>query len=76
MRSPPDILVVGGYGAVGRRIAAQLPPRFPGRVLIAGLDERRAEASCRERGHGTHLAGATWKTLPPSDRIPTASARS
>jgi saccharopine dehydrogenase (NAD+, L-lysine-forming) len=53
MRSPPDILVVGGYGAVGRRIAAHLAPRFPDRVLIAGRDERRAEALCRELGHGT-----------------------
>jgi saccharopine dehydrogenase-like NADP-dependent oxidoreductase len=53
MPSPPDILVVGGYGVVGRRIAAQLASRFPDRVLIAGRDERRAEALCRELGHGT-----------------------
>ena len=51
--SPGDVLVVGGYGVVGRRIAAQLAPRFPGRVLIAGRDEQRAEALCRELGHGT-----------------------
>ncbi|MCC7383967.1 MAG: saccharopine dehydrogenase NADP-binding domain-containing protein [Deltaproteobacteria bacterium] len=48
-----DILVVGGYGVVGRRIAAQLAPRFPDRVVIAGRDERRAELLCHEIGHGT-----------------------
>lgn len=53
MSESRDILVVGGYGAVGRRIAAHLAPRFPGRVVIAGRDERRAEALCRELGHGT-----------------------
>ncbi len=47
-----DILLVGGYGVVGRRIAAHLAPRFPGRVLIAGRDEQRAEAFCLELGHG------------------------
>ncbi len=55
MLSPPDILIVGGYGVVGRRIAAQLAPRFPGRVLIAGRDERQAEALCRELGQGTRV---------------------
>lgn len=47
-----DILLVGGYGVVGRRIAAQLAPRFPGRVIVAGRDDQRAEAFCRELGHG------------------------
>lgn len=32
MPSSTDILVVGGYGVVGRRIATQLAPRF-----LAGL---------------------------------------
>lgn len=53
MPRPSDILIVGGAGVVGRRIAAQLAPRFPGRVVIAGRDERRAEALCRELSHGT-----------------------
>jgi uncharacterized protein YbjT (DUF2867 family) len=47
-----DILVVGGYGAVGRRIAAQLARDFPGRVVIAGRDERRAAALSCELGQG------------------------
>jgi saccharopine dehydrogenase (NAD+, L-lysine-forming) len=53
MSSATDILIVGGYGVVGRRIAAQLSPRFPHRVVIAGRDERRAQVLCRELGHGT-----------------------
>jgi saccharopine dehydrogenase (NAD+, L-lysine-forming) len=52
MPGPSDILVVGGYGVVGRRISAQLAPRFPDRVVIAGRDQRRAEALCHELGHG------------------------
>lgn len=46
------ILVVGGYGVVGRRIAAYLAPVFPGRVVIAGRDEARARAQAGEVGHG------------------------
>jgi saccharopine dehydrogenase-like NADP-dependent oxidoreductase len=53
MASALDILVVGGYGVVGRRIAAHLAPHFPGRLLIAGRDEQRAAALCRELGHGS-----------------------
>ena len=53
MNDTGDILIVGGYGVVGRRIAALLAPRFPDRVLIAGRDERRAEELCRELGRGT-----------------------
>ena len=40
MPSPPGILVVGGYGVVGRRIAIQLASRVPDRVVIAGRDAR------------------------------------
>jgi saccharopine dehydrogenase (NAD+, L-lysine forming) len=48
-----DILVVGGYGVVGRRIVALLAPRFPDRLVIAGRDEQRARALSHEVGHGT-----------------------
>lgn len=48
-----DILVVGGYGVVGRRIAARLAPLFPGRVVIAGRDEQKAAALCRNLGEGS-----------------------
>jgi saccharopine dehydrogenase (NAD+, L-lysine-forming) len=52
MHSPSNVLLVGGYGVVGRRIAAHLAPIFPDRVLIAGRHARRAEAVCRELGDG------------------------
>ncbi len=52
MNDTGDILIVGGYGVVGRRIAALLAPRFPDRVLIAGRDETRSRELCRELGQG------------------------
>jgi saccharopine dehydrogenase (NAD+, L-lysine forming) len=53
MSNANDIVVVGGYGVVGRRIASRLAPEFPGRVVIAGRDERKAASVCRELGHDT-----------------------
>jgi saccharopine dehydrogenase (NAD+, L-lysine forming) len=41
-----NILIVGGYGIVGQRIAADLAPDYPDRIVVAG---RRIE-------HATHLA--------------------
>jgi saccharopine dehydrogenase-like NADP-dependent oxidoreductase len=52
MASGSDILIVGGYGVVGRRIAERLAPLFPGRVVIAGRDAERAKAFCSTLGHG------------------------
>jgi saccharopine dehydrogenase-like NADP-dependent oxidoreductase len=52
MRDAGHILIVGGYGVVGRRLAALLAPLYPGRVVIAGRRERTAEAACPEIGHG------------------------
>lgn len=52
-RGAHDILVVGGYGVVGRRIAAHLGRWFPARVVVAGRDEEKAVALCRELGHGS-----------------------
>lgn len=43
-----EIVVLGGYGAVGRAAAARLHRWFPGRVVIAGRDGRRAAAAARE----------------------------
>ncbi len=34
--SPDQILIVGGYGEVGRRLAAQLEATQPGRVIVGG----------------------------------------
>ncbi len=47
------ILVLGGYGMVGRRIAAQLASVFPAQVVIAGRDMQRAAALASEVGLGT-----------------------
>jgi len=48
-----DILIAGGYGVVGRRIAALLAPSFVGRVVIAARDETKASALARQLGQGT-----------------------
>jgi len=56
-RKDADILIAGGYGVVGRRIAALLAPIFPGRVVIAGRDEHKAAALCREIGEGSRARG-------------------
>ena len=46
MSNSSQILVVGGYGVVGKRMAAQLAQWYPGRVIVAGRNERRAAAAC------------------------------
>jgi saccharopine dehydrogenase-like NADP-dependent oxidoreductase len=43
-----DILIVGGAGVVGRRIAADLAPDYPGRVIVGGRNLAHAAAL----GHG------------------------
>ena len=48
--SANGIVVVGGYGAVGRTVCAELADRFPGRVFAAGRSVERAEAFSREMG--------------------------
>ena len=47
-----DLLIVGGYGVVGRRVAALLAPDYPGRVVIAGRRLDRADSTCSEIGSG------------------------
>jgi saccharopine dehydrogenase (NAD+, L-lysine forming) len=46
------ILIAGGYGVVGSRIAAKLAPDYPDRVVVAGRSEEQANASAAEVGHG------------------------
>jgi saccharopine dehydrogenase (NAD+, L-lysine-forming) len=46
------ILIAGGYGVVGKRIAAELAPDYPGRIVIAGRNLARAEAAAAAIGHG------------------------
>lgn len=42
MPEKQDILIVGGYGEVGRRIASLLEPKHPGSVLVAGRNPPQA----------------------------------
>lgn len=47
-----DIVIAGGYGHVGRALAARLAPRYPGRVVLAGRSEEKARAAAAETGAG------------------------
>lgn len=44
------ILIVGGYGNVGRTIAVELANRFPGQVIAAGRNYKKAEDLARTTG--------------------------
>ena len=44
------ILIAGGYGVVGRRIATHLAPDYP--VVLAGRHVERAKAAAATIGHG------------------------
>lgn len=46
------ILIAGGYGVVGSRIAAELAPDYPGRVVVAGRNHERANATAAAIGYG------------------------
>jgi saccharopine dehydrogenase-like NADP-dependent oxidoreductase len=48
------ILIIGGYGQVGRQIAEQLASRFPNSIVVAGRDARRAAKAADEIGFGTN----------------------
>jgi saccharopine dehydrogenase (NAD+, L-lysine-forming) len=47
-----DILITGGYGTVGRRVAADLAPDYPDQVVVAGRSAERAARLAAELGHG------------------------
>jgi saccharopine dehydrogenase (NAD+, L-lysine forming) len=47
------ILIVGGYGVVGARIAGNLVPDYPDQVIVAGRSAPRAQAAAAALGHGT-----------------------
>jgi saccharopine dehydrogenase-like NADP-dependent oxidoreductase len=49
------VLIAGGYGVVGQRIAAQLASDY--RVIVAGRDREQAAATAAAIGHGS--AGAS-----------------
>ena len=44
------ILIIGGYGNVGRIIATELAKRFPGQVIVAGRDYQKAKDFSLELG--------------------------
>ncbi len=46
------ILIVGGYGQVGKSIAKRLAPNFPHRVVIAGRNLDKSVAAADAIGHG------------------------
>lgn len=50
--SDQGILIAGGYGVVGKRIAARLAADFPGRIVVAGRDLARANQAAAAIGHG------------------------
>ena len=45
-----SILIAGGYGVVGQRIAAELTPDYP--VIVAGRLLEQARATAAAIGHG------------------------
>jgi len=47
-----SILIVGGYGVVGRRIAAELAPDYPDRVVVAGRNLARSHELAAAIGRG------------------------
>ena len=58
-----DILIVGGYGVVGRRIAAELAPDYASRVVVAGRNRARADQAARLIGYG--VRGRTIDVAEP-----------
>jgi saccharopine dehydrogenase (NAD+, L-lysine forming) len=46
------ILIAGGYGLVGRLIAAELAQYYPDQVIVAGRNLRRALETAAEIGYG------------------------
>src|SRR5215216_7522203 len=52
MLTGTDILITGGYGTVGRRVAADLAPDYPDRVVVAGRSTEKAARLAAELGHG------------------------
>ncbi|MFD2556842.1 saccharopine dehydrogenase NADP-binding domain-containing protein [Sphingobacterium tabacisoli] len=43
-----NILIIGGYGAVGSQIASYLAPLYPHRIIIAGRDFDKARKKAQE----------------------------
>lgn len=53
MKTKKDILIVGGSGVVGRRVAGYLASDYPNQVVIAARNIQKASLVASELGHGT-----------------------
>ncbi|MGG3836901.1 saccharopine dehydrogenase NADP-binding domain-containing protein [Paenibacillus thiaminolyticus] len=66
MHTKEKIVVVGGYGHVGRTICGILGERYPGKVYAAGRSRERAERFCQSAGGKIRpLEIDIRKPLPP-----------
>ncbi|HKP64180.1 MAG TPA: saccharopine dehydrogenase NADP-binding domain-containing protein [Polyangiales bacterium] len=74
MTETNGILLVGGYGVVGRRIAALLAPEFPEQVVIAGRNLASAEALCASVGHGAQARALDVRDTTSIERALTSVA--
>src|SRR5215208_800523 len=52
MLEDTDLLITGGYGTVGRRVAADLAPDYPGRLVVAGRSAAKAGQLAAGIGYG------------------------
>ncbi|MCP3097415.1 saccharopine dehydrogenase NADP-binding domain-containing protein [Myxococcus sp. K15C18031901] len=64
-----QVVIVGGYGQVGREVARALAPEFPGRVVIAGRSQARAEALAARLGHGVRGMALDVEDAAAVDRL-------
>jgi saccharopine dehydrogenase-like NADP-dependent oxidoreductase len=61
MSKGTDILITGGYGTVGSRVAADLAPDYPDRVVVAGRSPKKAARLAAELGHGDEIIDPTGR---------------
>jgi len=52
MLEDTELLITGGYGTVGRRVAAELAPDYQGRLVVAGRSAAKAGQLAAEIGYG------------------------
>jgi saccharopine dehydrogenase-like NADP-dependent oxidoreductase len=65
-----NILIVGGYGNVGRRISSTLGERFPGRVLAAGRNYAKARELAISTGMKVRPLQMDVLTFQEGTRLP------
>lgn len=64
-----DILITGGYGRIGSRIAERLAQRYPHCVIVADRDEAKAVHLAERIGHG-----AAGRALDVANPVSVATA--